>query len=474
MAGGDITRRLAAILAADVVGYSKMMGLDEAGTLSALRDIWREHFNPCIAEHNGRIAKMMGDGALAEFSSVVDAVSCAVAFQRGMAARNDADGEAAAKSIEFRIGVNLGDIVVEDGDIFGDGVNVAARLEGLAPPGGVLTSDSVHAQIIGKVGVTFTDAGERQLKNIDRPMRCWQWDGKAAGAGSNTVSASAAIPVEQKIHFCVAPDGAQIAYATAGSGPPLVRAPHWMSHLEFDWQSPIWRHTLLELSREHTLYRFDQRANGLSDWEVEDVSFEAFVNDLAAVVDNAKLERFPLFGISQGCAISVAYAVRNPGRVSHLILYGGFARGGEKRGSPAAKDQAIAMRTLIRHGWGQDNPAFRQMFTSSFIPGGTPEQWDWFNELQRISVSPENAVRLRQANDNVDVTELLGQVNVPTLVLHCRGDGIVPFSEGRRMAAMIPDARFVALEGDNHLILEDEPAWPLFVEEIRNFLASVD
>mgnify|MGYP000134861748 CR=1 FL=1 len=405
---------------------------------------------------------MMGDGALAEFSSVVDAVSCAVAFQKAMAVRNhSADNE-----IEFRIGVNLGDIVIEGDDIFGDGVNIAARLESLAPAGGLLLSDSVHSQVVGRVDVDIISIGEQQLKNIERPVSCWKWDGRAENANTATV------PLDQIIHFCTAPDGAGIAYATAGSGPPLVRAPHWMSHLEYDWKSPIWRHTLEELSREHTLIRFDQRANGLSDWDVEDVSFEAFVADLSTVIDAAKLDRFPLLGISQGCAISIAYAVRNPGRVSHLILYGGFARGSEKRGSAASKDQAIAMRTLIQTGWGQENPAFRQMFTSSFLPGGSAEQWDWFNELQRVSVSPENAVRLRLANDNVDVTDLLAKVDIPTLVLHCKNDGIVPFSEGRRMAAMIPGARFVALEGDNHLILEDEPAWPEFVDEIRNFLAE--
>ncbi len=456
MVDGGVIRRLAAILAADVVGYSKMMGLDEAGTLADLRDIWQQHFNPCIAEHNGRIAKMMGDGALAEFSSVVDAVACAVAFQKTMAGQD----------IKFRIGVNLGDIMIEDGDIFGDGVNIAARLEGIAPAGGIMTSDSVHSQIVDKVSVSFTDAGEQHLKNISRPLRCWKWDGKSDETDVLSV------PVEQKIQFCTSFDGAEIAYATAGSGPPLVRAPHWMSHLEYDWQSPIWRHTLVELSRENTLIRFDQRANGLSDWDVDEVSFDAFVNDLAAVVDAAKLERFPLLGISQGCAISIAYAVRHPERVSHLILYGGFARGQEKRGSSTVKDQAIAMRTLIQHGWGQDNPAFRQMFTSGFVPGGTAEQWDWFNELQRISVSPENAVRIRQANDNVDVTELLEQVTVPTLVMHCRDDGVAPFSEGRRMAAMMPGAKFVPLQGENHLILEDEPAWPMFVEELRSFLAE--
>ena len=207
-------------------------------------------------------------------------------------------------------------------------MNIAARLEGLAPAGGVLTSDSVHGQVVGKVDVDFADMGEQSLKNIDRPVHCWQWDGKANGT-ANPARAVAEASLEQKIHFCTSSDGAEIAYATSGTGPPLVRAPHWMSHLEFDWQSPIWRHVLASLSQEHTLVRFDQRANGLSDWDVEDVSFEAFISDLEAIVDAAGLERFPLFGISQGCAISIAYAMRHPERVSRLVLYGGFARGGE-------------------------------------------------------------------------------------------------------------------------------------------------
>lgn len=462
MVCGEVSRRLSAILAADVVGYSKMMGTDEAGTLAALRDIWNQNFNPCIEKHNGRIAKMMGDGALAEFGSVVDAVSCAVAFQKDMAELNST----AEQKIEFRIGVNLGDIVTEDGDIFGDGVNIAARLESIAPPGGIMTSDSVHSQVIDKVGVNFTDAGEQQLKNISRPLRCWQWDGKADAAAARF------IPLEQKIQFCTSFDGTEIAYATAGSGPPLVRAPNWMTHLEHDWQSPIWRHILAEFCHDHTLVRFDQRANGLSDWEVDEVSFEAFVNDLSAVIDAAGLERFPLIGISQGCASSIAYAVANPKKVSKLILYAGYGRGNEKRGSASSKEQAVAMRTLIKTGWGQDNPVFRQMFSSNFMPGATTEQWAWFNDLQRQCANGENAARIREANDNIDVTELLPQVTCPTLVMHCRGDAVAPFSEGRRMASMIPNARFVPFEGVNHIILEDEPAWPLFVEELRNFLAE--
>ena len=198
---------------------------------------------------------------------------------------------------------------------------------------------------------------------------------------------------EQEIHFCMTRDGVQLAYSRMGSGPPLVKTGNWMTHLEFDFESPIWRHLYRELSRDHTLIRYDARGNGLSDRDVEDVSFETFVSDLEAVVDAAGLERFALLGISQGCAVSIAYAVRHPERVTHLILFGGYAVGWAKRARSAAeKEQAAAMLTLMRLGWGQENPAFRQLFTSQFIPGGTKEQADWFNELQRISTSPEDAV----------------------------------------------------------------------------------
>jgi DNA-binding SARP family transcriptional activator/alpha-beta hydrolase superfamily lysophospholipase len=273
----------------------------------------------------------------------------------------------------------------------------------------------------------------------------------------------------QEIRFCNSKDGTQIAYATFGSGPPLVKAPNWMSHLEYEWESPIWRHVLDALGKDHTCIRFDQRACGLSDWDVEDFSFDAFVSDLETVVDALSLERFSLLGISQGCAISIAYAVRHPERVSHLVLYGGFASGSYYR-NPSEKEQAEAMMTLIRHGWGKDNPAFRQMFTSRFVPEGTHEQMEWFNELQRVSASAENAARLREAVSYIEVTALLPQVSVPTLILHCRGDAVIPFNEGRRMAATIPDAQFVSLEGNNHLILEHEPAWAHFQGELRNFL----
>ena len=229
----------------------------------------------------------------------------------------------------------------------------------------------------------------------------------------------------------------------------------------------MWR----ELAREHTLIRYDTRGNGLSDWEADDISFDAFVSDLETVCEATKLERFAMLGISQGCAVSIAYAVRHPERVSHLVLYGGYALGrGRRPSSESQQEEDAAMLTLVRLGWGKENPAFRQLFTSQFVPGATKEQADWFNELQRLTTSPECAVRYMKATHEIDVTELLPQLKVPTLVMHARDDARVPFDDGRRMAAGIPGARFVTLQSKNHLILEHEPAFGRLLEEVRLFL----
>jgi len=273
----------------------------------------------------------------------------------------------------------------------------------------------------------------------------------------------------QQVKFCKTFDGVQIAYATAGQGPPLVKAPQWMTHLDCEWESPVWRHFLEEFSSNRTLIRFDQRGNGLSDWNVGDISFEAFVKDLEAVVDAAGLDRFPLIGVSQGCAISIAYAVQNPNRVSRLVLHGGFIKGMAKRGE-VDKKASNALNTLIKFGWGRDNPGLRQMYTSNLIPGGTKEQMDWYNELMRVCTSPENALRLRDTFSTIDVSALLSRVKVPTLILHARDDAIAPFEDSRKMAARIPNSRFVSLESSNHILLEQEPSWARFVAEVQEFL----
>jgi pimeloyl-ACP methyl ester carboxylesterase len=384
------------------------------------------------------------------------------------------------KQIVFRIGINVGDIIIDGEDIFGDGVNIAARLETLCEPGGLCISRTANDQIRDKLSIAFADLGEQAVKNIARAVGVFGLSAKDIEALPRPVApeeiegieAEAAAPYQQEIHFCQTRDGVQLAYSRIGLGPAIVKTGNWMTHLEFDLESPIWRHLYRELSRDHTVYRYDARGNGLSDREIPDISFENFVDDLEAVVNAANIERFALLGISQGCSVSIAYAVRHPDRVSHLVLYGGFAVGSRKRArTEAEKEAAEAMLTLMRLGWGQEDAAFRQLFTSQFIPDGTKEQADWFNELQRISCSPADAVRNLLAAGETDVTSLLAQVKTPTLVMHARHDARVPFEAGRRMAAGIPGARFVPLEGRNHLILESEPAFPRFLDELRAFLS---
>jgi class 3 adenylate cyclase/pimeloyl-ACP methyl ester carboxylesterase len=461
-------RKLTTILAADVVGYSRLMGEDEDGTIARLKALRKEVIDPSIARHGGRIVKTMGDGLLIEFASVVEAVQNAVEIQQAMAVRGTDVPE--DQQIVFRVGVNLGDIVIDGDDILGDGVNVATRLETMCEPGGLCVSDVVYQSVEGKAELAFDDLGEQHLKNIAKPIRVWRWRPDAEGKWRPGIVAPPSI--EQRIKFCTAPDGVSIAYAVVGQGPPLLKAPNWMHHLEYDWQSPVWGHLLRALAADHTLVRFDQRANGLSDWDVPEITIDIMVDDLATVVDAAGLKRFPLLGISQGCSLSIAYAVRNPERISRLILYGGFAKGASRSGSEIDRRQREMQVQMIRQGWGKNNPAFRQFFTSLFMPGATKEQMDWFNELQRVTISPENAARNFEFSGNIDVSDLCSRVSVPTLVLHCRDDGIVSFDRGRRMAAMIPDARFVPLDGQNHLFLKDEPAWPRFLEEVTAFLAA--
>ncbi len=279
--------------------------------------------------------------------------------------------------------------------------------------------------------------------------------------------------MQQQIRFCKSADGVRLAYATAGKGPPLVKASNWLSHLEYDWQSPVWRPFLEQLASRHTVIRYDERGCGLSDWNAADLSFESWVRDLEAVVDVVGLTRFPLLGISQGGPIAIAYAVRHPERVSHLVLYGTYARGRLKR-QPSARqiDETSTLITLMRLGWGSENPAFRQFFTSLFIPDGSLEQLRWFNDLQRLSSSPENAVRLQEEFSLIDVTELAPRVTIPTIVIHRRGDAVVPFEEGRLLAGLIPNARFVPLEGHNHLLLGGEPALGQFMAELDEFLGT--
>ena len=347
--------------------------------------------------------------------------------------------------------------------------------------GGRIISESTLTSRINAVRKAVGDSGaeQRVIRTIAR--KGFRFVGEVresakpsgpSDAAAKTQPPSSPLGQRQDVHFCTAADGVRIAYAEIGQGPPLVKAGNWLNHLEYDWQSPIWNPLLREISAGHRLIRYDARGNGLSDWEVDDISLDAFVRDLESVVEATGIKRFALLGISQGCAVSIAYAVRHPERVSHLVLYGGFARGRRKRGVPENIEQTNALLTLMRQGWGQANPAFRQIFTSLLMPDASTEQRQSFNEMQRVSTSPENAVRIKQTVDDIYVEDLLPHVTAPTLVLHCRDDAMHPFEEGRRLAAGIPGARFVALEGRNHIILENDPGWSRLLDEIRTFLKN--
>jgi DNA-binding winged helix-turn-helix (wHTH) protein/pimeloyl-ACP methyl ester carboxylesterase len=341
---------------------------------------------------------------------------------------------------------------------------------------GRIVSDSTLTSRITAARKAIGDSGEQQVLIRTIPRKGLRFVGDVAErteiSATGPAAAASARDLRQEVHFCTAPDGAQIAYSTVGDGLPLLKTANWLNHLEYDWESPVFSPLLRAIAADHRLIRYDARGNGLSDWNVQDLSFEAFVRDLETVVEAVGLKRFALFGISQGCAISIAYAARHPGRVSHLVLYGGFARGRRMRGLPEEAANSAAIVQLMRQGWGQENPAFRQMFTSLFIPGGTPEQMQWWNDLQRITTSPENAIRFREIVDGIDVSHLLPLVKAPTLVLHCRGDAVQPFDEGRRLAAGIPGARFIGLEGRNHVPLKGEPAWERLLQETRDFIRS--
>lgn len=274
----------------------------------------------------------------------------------------------------------------------------------------------------------------------------------------------------QEIQSFRTKDGVNIAYSRCGSGPPLVKAANWLNHLEFEWQSPIWAHWVAELTKHHTLYRYDERGNGLSDWNISDFSFEAWVRDFEQLIDTLELDRFALLGISQGGAVAVSYAARFPERVSKLVLYGAYSRGWLFRNLPSEIERRNALLTLVRLGWGRDNPAFRQLWTTLFMPGATPEQANWFNELQRRTTSAENAVQLLAEAGKINVLDLLPKIQCPTLVLHCKDDAAIPVSESRLLAARIPGAKFIELPSRNHLVLPQEPAWGIFLRSLHEFL----
>ncbi|MGE5336780.1 MAG: alpha/beta fold hydrolase [Gemmatimonadota bacterium] len=278
--------------------------------------------------------------------------------------------------------------------------------------------------------------------------------------------------MRQSIHFVTSFDGARIAWAVAGKGPALVRTPTWLSHIEYDWQSPVSRHWITEFTHRHTLMRIDPRGVGMSDWDVEDLSFDAIVRDVEVAIEDAGLESFAMVGNSFGAAVAIAYAARHPQRVSRLFLWGSYCRGALMRGDPAPEqiERAATLRKLAEIGWGSEEATFRQVFASLLVPGATKEQWHWFTDRMRLCCTGRNAARFLAMMEQIDVQALARQVRCPTLVLHSRHETRNPYEEGKRTAALIPNAEFVSLDSVNHILLPDEPAWHQLVAEFRRFV----
>jgi pimeloyl-ACP methyl ester carboxylesterase len=279
---------------------------------------------------------------------------------------------------------------------------------------------------------------------------------------------------QQQVHFCRTSDGVRLAYATSGEGPTLVKASNWLTHLDYDWGSPVWSHWWRALSEGQSLVRYDERGCGLSDWSVDSSSFtlDAWVHDLETVFNTLGLERFPLLGMSQGGPIALTYAARHLERVSHLVVYGTCAWATWTKASPTERRSLAALGELIRLSWGSDQPGFMQVYDAKFLPDGPLEIWRAFDELQRRSTSAENAYQLWRAFGDLDASEAARSLDIPTLILHSRGDQVWSFTEAEDLNALMVDSRLVALESSNHILQADEPAFITFVDEVRAFLRT--
>ncbi len=330
---------------------------------------------------------------------------------------------------------------------------------------GVVVTDDALVQCIGDVRRALGGDADAFIRTV--PRRGYLF------CAEPTTPATAAPPrVEQDVRYCRTADGVRLALATTGQGLPLVRPPTWFNHLEYDWHVQFRSALYHFLAERCELVRYDGRGNGLSERHVPEISFETFGLDLQAVVDALGLQRYALLGISQGAPIAIAHAVQHPDRVRKLVLNGGMALGSNKRGSTRDHETAQAYLTLMRHGWGDEHSAFLRAFGMLYFPSASLDELKGLAQLQRMAMTADVALRLRMATADIDVTELLPRVSVPTLVLHSRHDNAVPFEEGQRLAAAIPHARFVALESENHVPMPDEPAWPAFVGAIESFLSE--
>jgi class 3 adenylate cyclase/pimeloyl-ACP methyl ester carboxylesterase len=429
----QVKRKLTAILCADVKGYSHLIGKDEEGTIQTLKT-YLEVISEFIKQHQGRVVSTGGDSVLAEFSSVVDAVRSAVGIQEELKERNkDVEKN---RRMEFRIGVNLGDVVEEGDNILGDGVNIAARMESLAEPGGICISGTAYDQVEGKLGLSYEHLGEKIVKNIAKPVRVYQVLTEPGTFASTDI-------IDRPIRFCTTVDGVRIAYSLVGHGPFLVFPPAWVSHLQLDWEHPSPREYLEKGTRAHTFLFYDKHGCGLSERNRTEFTLESELRPLESVIDHLKLKRFALFGQSCSGPVAIAYAFKYPRRVSHLILWDSYARGE----AITTEEVKNTFSSLIRSVWGVGSKTLADIF----LTGADASVLKMFERYQREAATAEMAAKLYALTFNLNVTDLLPKLRVPTLVIHRKGSKVIPFHLGREMASMIPNSRFVPLEGSIHL-----------------------
>ncbi|MEO1688535.1 MAG: alpha/beta fold hydrolase, partial [Pseudomonadota bacterium] len=427
-----MSRRLAAILSLDVVGYTDAMARDAPGTLAAVAALLRGVVRPELRARNGRLFKLMGDGALAIFDSAADAMTAAARIQQAAATQ--------AGSLRLRAGVHAGDVTQDGDDVFGDAVNIAARLQAAAPPGGVLVSRLTADLAGGGHDAALHPKGMIRLKGVPRPVEALSVDlnGGRSEARLNRFAES------QRIRFAASADGVRLAWTAIGEGAPLVKAPNWIQHLEEDWRT-LNAGWMADLAERRRFIRFDQRGNGLSDRGEFELSAERFADDLEAVMIAAGVERVPVIAVSQGCPAACTLAARRPDLISGLIFIGGFAQGPLARSDAQHRELAELLNAMGRVGWDGEYPSIRDHFARILAPDASPDDQAVYAEHMRACITAEDFGRFREATGRIDVTDILPRVSCPTLVLHARGDRLQPPDQGRRLAAGIPDARFVAL-----------------------------
>jgi class 3 adenylate cyclase/pimeloyl-ACP methyl ester carboxylesterase len=525
------TRELAAIMFSDIAGYTAIMGRDEAKGIGALHQ-HRELLRSLLPKYNGRMLGEIGDGTLSSFHSATDAVNCAHELQAALV--DDAE-------LKLRVGIHVGDVVFSNNNVVGDGVNVASRIHSLAPPGGICVSDHVYDEIRNKPGMAATYLGEKRLKNVSRPIRVYTLTTTASSirGGKSTGSAFARLArlrlpslrtlglasagtalvgyvlysvfyveiatalliyvprmlpvrVHQKIGYCTTSDGVRIAYGTIGNGPPVVFVVGLATHLTQGASSPVYNSDVLEyMGAHHLVVQYDGRGCGLSERGLSDYSLEPRLRDLEAVVDALKLRRFALWGYSVGGPAVIAYAARHPERVTRVILGGTWPGGGTdseaakkainaaELNTPAERQRQQAI-TLVMGGL--NNPAYRDMFTDLLMPNGSAVQKRFMNEMMLICETPEDVDAFLLASSKIDVSALARQIKAPTLVIHVRGDQVVPFYAGVYLASLIPGARLVPIEGSDAVSVpgdgEDEQiervVQPFLDQDLEPTSASAD